>query len=465
MHVNVRQEAATACQAGRVLVNGQVAAGRRVLMTGDVVLLHTTGALTSSPQNGAGGSTGTKRGAPRMQLVCDPIDMERERHSEGGLAKFRSYYKDLQLTMDPEDWEQCEQLFGRPVPLSLRLNRSPMHDETLRTLKEQLGLRAEFVPWMEQFGGALHVAPTPDPEEATAGLDLVNMLVSAGEVVVQDGLSMLPVAALDPQPGEAVLDLCSAPGSKTCQLLDALTHEPLRAESLLVANDIRAERSERAWSRAKAQHCSHLLISNVDGTQFPDLLDLSGPLAFDRVLVDAPCSSDGTVRKEPKRLQRWSVASGLNHHELQLRLLRRGMALLRPGGRLVYSTCSLNPLECEAVVQAVLIEAHPKARLIPAEAVLPKGCPRGMPGLSTWLVPDPGFNSTTCAYKSMDEYIRQVDSPSHMLSTMFPMPEEKSKELSLHHCARFLPIHGPYFGGFFLAAFTLECRRHERQPR
>ena len=125
---------------------------------------------------------------------------------------------------------------------------------------------------------------------------------------------------------------------------------------------------------------------NVDGTCFPDLL--GG--AFDRILVDAPCSSDGTVRKEPKRLQRWSMGSGLSHHELQLRLLRRGLALLRPGGRLVYSTCSINPLECEAVVQAALVETSPDVRLIPAEAVLPEGCPRGMPGLSTWSVPEAG---------------------------------------------------------------------------
>ena len=460
MHVNVRQEAAAACQDGRVLVNGQVAAGRRVVLSGEVVMLRTDCGATSRPDDSNIACAGTKRGAPRMQLVCDPVDVERVKQAtEGGLAKFRLYYRDLQLAIGSGDWEQCETLFGRPVPLSLRLNRSPLHAETLSALTEKLGQRAEFVPWMDESGGALHVVPTTNPDEAAAGLELVNTLASTGEVVVQDGLSMLPVVALDPQPGDAVLDLCSAPGSKACQLLDFL--RPAHASedwSLLVANDVRTERSERTWSRAKAQRCTPLLVTNVDGTCFPDLL---GPRAFDRILVDAPCSSDGTIRKEPKRLQRWSVGSGLSHHELQLRLLRRGLSLLRPGGRLVYSTCSLNPLECEAVVQAALIENAPGVHLLPAEAVLPEGCPRGLPGLSTWRVPDPSFNSTERSYKSTEEYACGADVPS-LLDTMFPLSAERSMELSLHHCARFLPIHGPHFGGFFLAVFKLE---ELRQPQ
>ena len=464
MHVNVRQEAAIACQDGRVLVNNEVAAGRRVLQNGDVVTLLTNGTVTLRPNDSVGTSAGLKRGAPRMQLVCDSSNTERvKHHTEGGSAKFRLYYRELQFGMELGDWEQCELLFESPVPLSLRLNRTPLHAETLLALTGQLGHRAEFVPWMEHLGGALHVVPTPHPEEAAEGLELVNVLASAGEVVVQDGLSMLPAVVLDPQPGDAVLDLCSAPGSKTCQLLDALTHkEEQQNMGLLVANDIRAERSERTWSRVKAQHCVPLLITNVDGSRLPDFVGPHGPIAFDRILVDAPCSSDGTIRKEPKRLQRWSVASGLNHHELQLRLLQRGLSLLKPGGRLVYSTCSLNPLECEAVVQAALMNFH-RAHLIPAEAVLPKGCPRGMPGLSTWQVPDPNFNSTARSYTSMEELTCQMDPPCQLLGSMFPLPMEKSMELSLHHCARFLPIHGPHFGGFFLAAFTLEHGRRKQQ--
>ena len=184
-------------------MDGQVAAGRRLLLSGEVVMLRIDGDGASGSYPSAAAS-GTKRGAPRMQLVCDPVcnpmDWERDSPEGGlasalaGLAKFRSYYKDL-LAMGSEDWEQCERLFQSPVPLSLRLNRSPLHNDTVSALIARLGHRAEFVPWMEQHGGALHVAPTASQEEAADGLELVNMLASAGEVVVQDGLSMLPLGS------------------------------------------------------------------------------------------------------------------------------------------------------------------------------------------------------------------------------------------------------------------------------
>ncbi|CAE8719436.1 unnamed protein product, partial [Polarella glacialis] len=278
----------------------------------------------------------------------------------------------------------------------------------------------------------------------------------------------------------AVLDLCSAPGSKTCQLLDALMSDRsnessrcLASDGLLVANDLRAERVERLWSRARWQPCSPLVVTAIDGTVFPTLPGLEA--GFDRILVDVPCSSDGTARKELKRLEKWSVASGLSHHSLQLGLLLRGLALLKPGGRLVYSTCSLNPLECEAVVQAALKsnsqsssssnaggDLRPRGlRLLPAEEALPKGCPRGLRGLETWRVPDPDFERTGLTFCSAAE------AACHEYpASLFPSAPEEARRLGLQSCARFLPTHGPHFGGFFLAVFELdhECPDKEERP-
>lgn len=473
MHVNVRHAAAVACQRGCVLIDGQVAVGRQNLFGGEVVTLLKN-SLDSLEQSDRSGSF--RRGAPRM-LVHMPEDT----HSPGALGipsweggstsgsypgstHFRQYYRDLQRLLPREDWEQCEQLFMRPVPLSLRMNlSSPQHRETMCELQQTFGTRIEMVPWMKSFGGALHIAPTFSSEEASEGLRLVNMLASAGDIVVQDGLSMLAAAALDPNPGQTVLDLCSAPGSKTCQLLDALSRRAsetgdLDAEcSALVANDMSAERSQRTWGRARAQNCTSLIVTAADGVQFPQLVDEG----FDRILVDAPCSSDGTIRKERKRLQRWKVDSALNHHALQIRLLHRGLELLKPGGRLIYSTCCLNPIECEAVVQAALDQSSSDVHLLAAEDVLPPGCPRGSPGLKSWCVPVPsedrtGTSSDTTfkVYHSWDEVDEgnEVTCRSAIQRTMFP--GRLAQQGSLSSCARFLPIHGPNFGGFFLAAFT-----------
>ena len=85
------------------------------------------------------------------------------------------------------------------------------------------------------------------------------------------------------------------------------------------------------------------------------------------------------------------------HHSLQLQLLLHALELLQPSGRLVYSTCSLNPIECEAVVQAALQRGHV---LVPAEEALPAGCPRGSKGLVTWSVPEPSFVETGNVHES-----------------------------------------------------------------
>lgn len=128
------------------------------------------------------------------------------------------------------------------------------------------------------------------------------------------------------------------------------------------------------------------MVTTMDGQFFPQILQDG----FDRILVDVPCSSDGTMRKEPKVLHRWKVLNGLNHHGLQVSLLSRGIELLKPGGRLIYSTCSLNPMECEAVVQTALLRFGPQLSLLPLEEVLPLGSPRGAQGLEDWFLINSG---------------------------------------------------------------------------
>ena len=117
---------------------------------------------------------------------------------------------------------------------------------------------------------------------------------------------------------------------------------------MLVSNDVQRERQVRTLHRAWSQPCVPLLVTCADATSFalraPARAGAPLPL-FDRVLCDVPCSGDGTLRKSPDVLSRWSVRSGLRAHPLQLAILQRGLALLAPGGRLAYSTCSLDPLQ------------------------------------------------------------------------------------------------------------------------
>ena len=125
-----------------------------------------------------------------------------------------------------------------------------------------------------------------------------------------------------------------------------------------MANDLDARRVNNVLvGRLRKLHTPCILVTIGNAAKFPVLRAPDGcgtPVRFDRVLLDAPCSGDGTLRKEPSIWQSWKLHDGLQCHSTQLRLLVRGLTVLKDGGRLVYSTCSLNPLENEAVVMAAI---------------------------------------------------------------------------------------------------------------
>lgn len=169
-----------------------------------------------------------------------------------------------------------------------------------------------------------------------------------GYLYIQDAASMIPPVVLEPRPGEVVLDLCAAPGSKTTQMA-----QMMRGEGLLVANDVDASRLKPLGlntQRCGVANCAITLRAN----------DKFAPV-FDRLLVDAPCSGTGTIRRSLKIARMWSPGLVRKMAAVQRHLLGRAYRLLKPGGTLVYSTCTLEPEEDEGVVSWLL--EHTDARL------------------------------------------------------------------------------------------------------
>ena len=151
------------------------------------------------------------------------------------------------------------------------------------------------------------------------------------------------------------------------------------------------------------------------------------PLLFDRVLCDVPCGGDGTIRKSPTKLTRWRAAAGLRLHATQLAILRNGLSHLAPGGRLVYSTCALDPVQDEAVVGAALA-ADESLRLLPPTEALPPEVGSGLahaPGLRTWVVASPTFGSgldgESQGHNGLYESWEQVP-PEHRAPVVAPDP-------------------------------------------
>lgn len=262
---------------------------------------------------------------------------------------------------------------------------------------------------------------------------------------------MLPVMALGIQPGHRVLELCAAPGSKTMQILDLLQHDgATTARGLLVANDFKQQRLQMLLGRARRVPSSTLLVTCADAQQFPDLKTQKGHrLRFDRVLCDVPCSGDGTVRKALGLLSQWSAQGGLAQHAGQLAILQRGLELLAPGGLLAYTTCALNPAECEAVVASALWEARGAVETCSIEV---PGL-RLAEGLTSWKVPVGGE-----LYSSWQEVPNDLKT-TRVQRSMFPPGAYTSSEAAaeaigaqLRKCGRLLPSHDDG-GCFFLALF------------
>ncbi|MFI9651006.1 methyltransferase domain-containing protein [Guyparkeria halopsychrophila] len=169
----------------------------------------------------------------------------------------------------------------------------------------------------------------------------------AGGFEIQDAGSQWVVRTLEAQPGERVLDLCAGAGGKTLGLLDEA-----RGQLHLTACDLHPDRLDRLRTRAQRHGDTELELRTVDATQ-PLPVDLA---EFDRVLIDAPCSGSGTWRRHPEL--RWADIDWDGLAQTQRQLLEQGASATRPGGRLVYATCSLWPAENEAIVAAFLAR-HP----------------------------------------------------------------------------------------------------------
>ena len=220
----------------------------------------------------------------------------------------------------------------RPRAVALRFN-------PLKGNMPVLSFVGEPVPW-EPMGFYY------DPE-ARPGLHPYH---EAGVYYLQEASAMAPVQLLDPQPGERVCDLCAAPGGKTTQIAGRM-----EGEGFLLCNEINPKRAKILSRNIERMGVANALVTN----EHPQRLAERLPGYFDRVLIDAPCSGEGMFRKEEAAVTDWSPEAVEMCARRQAEILHSGAALVRPGGRLVYSTCTFAPEEDELAVAAFL-EAHPE---------------------------------------------------------------------------------------------------------
>ncbi|KAI4115751.1 MAG: hypothetical protein LQ345_003705 [Seirophora villosa] len=333
---------------------------------------------------------------------------------------------------------------------------------------------------------------------------------SVGNISRQEIVSMIPPLLMGVKPGMVVLDLCAAPGSKSAQLIEMVhggeeariretnrdhaskegheagaDEEAIKAKSegeeqqgdwsdqgrstgLLICNDVDYKRAHMLIHQMKRLNSPNLIVTNHDATMYPSIklpseakLDSKQSqhkyLKFDRVLADVPCTGDGTSRKNVNIWRDWIPGNALGLHPIQVRILVRALQMTKLEGRVIYSTCSMNPIENEAVVASAIARCGglTKVAIVDCTDELPGLVRR--PGLSTWSVMG---RAAVDIYKTWEEV---QDDPGKLVEGMFP-PKEP---LPLDRCMRIYPHHQDT-GGFFITVLEKKSEikaKPEAEPR
>ncbi|CAH9143091.1 unnamed protein product [Cuscuta epithymum] len=413
---------------------------------------------------------------------------------------FEEYYKE-QGIVSPEEWDTFIEYLQTPLPVAFRINsrtqcymdiRSMLEDDFMNSLQAEISDGSEVeaikpLPWYpDNLAWHSNFSRSQLRKNQTLKRfhEFLKLQNEIGNITRQEAVSMVPPLFLDVRPDHFVLDMCAAPGSKTFQLLEMIYHEGVPGSlptGVVIANDVDVQRCNLLIHQTKRICTANLIVTNHEAQHFPnchlyrhhpnsseirsfEVPDITQHL-FDRVLCDVPCSGDGTLRKAPGIWKKWNVGMANGLHGLQVQIAMRGISLLKVGGRMVYSTCSMNPIENEAVVSEVLHRCGQCVELLDVSIEIPHLIRR--PGLKKWKVKDkevwlnsykdapkprrgsivPGMFPSQCNWSF--ENVIHMDK-EHTTSTS--ILEEEVSTLPLERCMRIVP-HDQNTGAFFIAVF------------
>lgn len=301
-----------------------------------------------------------------------------------------------------EEYKDFRGSFLLPRKFGLRVNRSKISAEKL---KELSGFHLTPIPWIDN---GFYYEECDRPSR--------HPFYYAGLYYLQEPSAMTPANVLPIEPGDRVLDLCAAPGGKTTEL-----GAKLQGSGFLAANDISGPRCRALLKNVEVFGIPNSLLLNEVPAKIAGIF----PEFFDKILVDAPCSGEGMFRKDPDAARVWNPAKPIECARMQREILTQAVRMLRPGGLLLYSTCTFSPEEDEQMA-GWLLANHPELSL--EEIPWYEGFDRGRPKLCL---------------------------PPWIPGELGEIPIDDSRRGSLERCVRIWP-HRMGGEGHFLAMFRKE---------
>lgn len=296
-----------------------------------------------------------RQGTPSIEEIKDPIKRLaiETSHPEWLVERFIDSYG-LEKT--------TEMLHENNVPptQTVRVNKTKASVEEVLQLLENEGITAK------------QSSVIPECIHLVNGQASRTNAFKEGYITIQDESSMMPANVLNPQKGWRILDMCAAPGGKTTHIAEKMDNE-----GSILATDLHPHKLDLVDATCKRLGLDIIQTAPIDGRKAAEYLQHE---SFDAVLVDAPCSGLGVMRRKPdiKYTKREEDFESL--HIIQLALLDNAVKVLKPGGRLVYSTCTVNTSENEETVQAFLA-SHPEMKLVEIENLPEQLLQRGQHGM------------------------------------------------------------------------------------
>lgn len=265
----------------------------------------------------------------------------KSKRGDSTLVKLPIQFEEKMRVLLKDEFDEYIKSFEEERYYGLRVN-------TLKIKTEQFKKRTKFrvvpIPWCRE---GFYYSNEDNPAK--------HPYYHAGLYYIQEPSAMAPGAVLDVQPGDKVLDLCAAPGGKSTQL-----GAKLNQNGVLFSNDISATRVKALVKNIELAGIKNVIITNED----PEKLSQRLEGYFDKILIDAPCSGEGMFRKEPETMKSWETHGVERCCSIQRSILPHAAKMLKPGGYILYSTCTFSPEENEGTIEEFL-QGHKDFEITP----------------------------------------------------------------------------------------------------
>ena len=274
-------------------------------------------------------------------------------HSEQENNSFPAEFLERMKEMLGEEYPAFFESLGQERQQSFRINTGKT---SVSEFLQQTDWKLKPVPWCETgFYYGKEIRPGKHPYH------------NAGVYYIQEPSAMVPAECLKAQPGDIILDLCAAPGGKSTQIAAAM-----KGEGILICNEIHPARAKILSENIERMGIKNALVLN----ETPEQLAEHFPVCFDKIMVDAPCSGEGMFRKEKKMVKAWEEHGPEFFSKIQRSIVTQAAQMLRPGGMLLYSTCTFSPEENEQTIE-YLLQEYPEFKICEMEGY--EGFADGMP--------------------------------------------------------------------------------------